>query len=60
VDKRRLDDTEKRSAVLFDKLQDGSISLAVFEKLQHLCQGAYRPIDNVFYKSVCIDRYILF
>mmetsp|Transcript_15311 Transcript_15311/g.41928 ORF Transcript_15311/g.41928 Transcript_15311/m.41928 type:complete len:619 (-) Transcript_15311:306-2162(-) len=39
VDKRRLEDTEKRSTTLFQKLQDGSISNSVFEKLQQLCSS---------------------
>jgi len=37
VDKRRLEDTEKRSGALFTKLQAGGVSQPVFDKLEQLC-----------------------
>ena len=37
LDRRRLDDTTKRSAVLACKLYDGSITHDVFDQLQLFC-----------------------
>jgi protein transport protein SEC31 len=45
ADQRRLQDAEKRLAVLFQKLDDGSIALGTFEKLLELCQG--KPLRQI-------------
>jgi len=39
IDKRKLDDVEKRIGILVTKLSSGEIAAAVFEKLLRMCQA---------------------
>jgi len=39
IDKRKLEDVEKRVSVLYCKLESGEVSAAVFEQLLQMCQA---------------------
>lgn len=50
IDKRKLDDVEKRAGILYAKLSTGEVSGAVFERLLPLCQGVCFSPTHLFHR----------